>query len=55
MLDFGRWEQRTEQLGRSLEAYIPAPSNGSFTHVLMLPIFREYLRLRCFQPLSSSA
>jgi len=34
----GRWKQRTEQLGRSLEAYIPVPSNGSFTHVLLLSI-----------------
>ena len=30
----GRWKQRTEQLGRSLEAYIPVPSNRSFTRVL---------------------
>ena len=49
------WEQRTKQLGKNLEAYIPTPSNKSFTHVLKQSIFREYLRLRCFQPLSSSA
>ena len=30
----GRWKQRTEQLGRSLEAYIPVPSNRSFPRVL---------------------
>lgn len=42
---------------KNLEAYIPTPSNKSSTHVLQKKqsIFREYLRLRCFQPLSPSA
>ena len=40
----------------NLEAYIPIPSNKSSTHTLKkLLIFTEYLRLRCFQPLSPSA
>ena len=49
------WKQRTKQLGKNLEAYIPTPSNKSSTRVLKQSIFRGYLRLRCFQPLSSSA
>lgn len=51
------WKQRTKQLGKkNLEAHIPTPSNKSSTRVLKKQsIFRGYLRLRCFQPLSPSA
>ena len=33
------WEQRTKQLGKNLEAYIPTPSNKSSTHVLKAVYF----------------
>ena len=56
-MQIGRWKPQTKQLGpEGLEAYIPVPSNRSSTHALKtLLIFRGYLKLRCFQLLSSSA
>ena len=57
IMQIGRWKPQTKQLGpEGLEAYIPVPSNRSSTHALKtLLIFRGYLKLRCFQLLSSSA
>jgi len=66
----GDWGPRAERLGRSLDAYTPAPSTPSSLGALVqpenavasapsgperLPIFGRGFGLRCFQPLSPTA
>jgi len=66
----GDWGLRAERLGRSLDAYTPAPSTPSSMGALVqsqrtvtssrnrlewLSIFGRGFRLRCFQPLSPIA
>ena len=55
IMQANNWKQRTKQLGKKPRSLHPYPIKQVFYSRPKQSIFRGYLRLRCFQPLSPSA